>query len=306
VPAPAKPLILYVPGLLPKPPADVHREALKRCLVAGIRKVDTVAADEIETGDHSFDIVAWTFDFYGEHRDYAIDANAIDDVVKTRRASPTDIAEATSWQRRATRWLYHLGDRLPFLIPHLANEKMAVHMNDLRRYRRDINGIAEHTREMLKLPLRAAWASDRPVLLVGHSMGSVIAFDSLWQMTHEHHDDFVLDTLITMGSPLGQAYVQQRILGRDREGRDRFPHNLRRWINIAAMGDLTAIDPTLANDYGAMLELGLVETIDDILVFNFFRLEGELNVHAEYGYFANEKTGEAIAAWWEAARRSGT
>ncbi len=300
--APVEPLILYVPGLLPKPPADLHRDALKRCLVSGVRIGDATVAAEIEASDHAFDLIAWTYDFYGEHRDYAIDATAVDDVVDTRRARPVDIAEATSWQRRATRWLYHLGDRLPFLIPHLANEKMVIHMNDLRRYNRDINGIAEHTREMLKLPLRAARAARRPVLLVAHSMGSVIAYEALWEMTHEHRDDFELDTLLTMGSPLGQAYVQRRLRGRDREGRDRYPHNVRRWLNVAAMGDLTAIDPTLANDYGEMLELGLVDTIDDRLVFNFFRLDGELNVHAEYGYFANEKTGELIAEWWRSVR----
>ncbi len=42
--APAEPLILYVPGLLPKPPAGVHREALKRCLISGVRKADAGAA----------------------------------------------------------------------------------------------------------------------------------------------------------------------------------------------------------------------------------------------------------------------
>lgn len=301
----ASPLILYVPGLLPKPPAEVHREALRRCMVAGVRKADPDTAARIDADAHAFDVVAWTFDFYGEHRDYGIDSDAVDDVIETRRAGPHDVADATSWQRRATRWLYHLGDRLPFLIPHLANERMVMHMDDLRRYNRDINGIAEHVREMLKLPLRAAWAGGRPVLLVGHSMGSVIAYESLWQMTHVHDDQRVLDTLLTMGSPLGQAYVQQRLCGRDREGRDRYPHNIRRWLNVAAVGDLTAIDPTLANDYGAMLELGLVETIDDRIVFNFFRLEGELNVHAEYGYFANESVGALIADWWQSTREGG-
>ena len=295
------PLILYIPGLLPKPPADVHRDALARCLLAGVRKADAAVADAIAADDHAFDIVAWTYDFYGGYRDFEIDADAVDATIATRRASAVDIADATSWRRRMTRWLYHLGDRLPFLIPHLANEKMAMHMADLRRYNRDVNGIAEHTREMLKLPLRAAWRAGRPVLLIAHSMGSVIAWDALWQMTHEHDDELQLDTLLTMGSPLGQAYVQQRIKGCDRSGAGRYPDNVRHWINLAAVGDLTAIDPTLGNDFGEMVALGLVSEIDDRTVFNFFRLDGELNVHAEYGYLANEVTGAIVAAWWQRA-----
>ena len=47
-----------------------------------------------------------------------------------------------------------------------------------------------------------------------------------------------------------------------------------------------------------MLELGLVESIDDVNVFNYFRLNGQLNVHAEYGYLANQATGQIIADWW--------
>ena len=30
----------------------------------------------------------------------------------------------------------------------------------------------------------------------------------------------------------------------------------------------------------------------------WFRLEGQLNVHAEYGYLVHEKTARSIAAWW--------
>ena len=47
-----------------------------------------------------------------------------------------------------------------------------------------------------------------------------------------------------------------------------------------------------------MPKLGLVESIEDDMLYNYFRLDGELNVHAEYGYLANEKTARTIAKWW--------
>ncbi len=296
---PAKtPLILYIPGLLPKPEAETHKAALLRCLLEGVRKNDAAVAEQIEAADGSFEIVAWTYDFYYEHRDIALDAAGIDAVIHQREASEEDIREASGWRRRATVWLYRLGDLIPFLIPHLATEKMEVHIRDLRRYVRNQNGIADHAREMFKQPVRAACESGRPILLIAHSMGSVIAYDALWEMTQSDVDRVRIDRLLTSGSPLGQSYLQKRIFGHELSGKARYPNNIRRWSNLAAVGDLTAIDPTLKNDFGEMLELELVESIEDEAVFNYFKLKGQLNVHAEYGYLVNEVNGRIVADWW--------
>ena len=92
--------------------------------------------------------------------------------------------------------------------------------------------------------------------------------------------------------------MQRRIKGHDRKGTDRYPHNIKRWKNLTAVGDLTAIDPFLANDFAEMLGLGLVSAIEDEEVVNYYRLDGELNVHSEYGYLVNEKTALTIAKWW--------
>lgn len=293
------PLILYVPGLLPKPAPEIHKEALRRCLLEGVRRADADVADAISASGHGFDAVCWTYDFYGEHRDFELDREAIEAALKQPRAGEDDIREAASFLRRLTAWVFRLGDLLPFLIPHLATERMELHIRDLLRYVRNSNGIADHVREMLKMPLRAAWESGRPTLLVGHSMGSVIAYDSLWEMTQNDADELAIDLFLTMGSPLGQNYLQKRIKGTDRSGPDRYPNNIRRWINLAAVGDMTALDPTLADDFRGMIDLGLVAAIDDRPLWNFFRIGGQLNVHAEYGYLVNETTGGIIADWWK-------
>jgi len=292
------PLIIYVPGLLPKPEPQLHRVALLRCILAGLRRVDAAVADAIETTAGGFDIVSWTYDFYHEHRDFELDRAAIEAVISKPEASARDIAEASSWSRRLTRWVYELGDRLPFLIPHLANERMEVHLRDLMRYERNKNEIGDHIRRMLKVPLLAAAGGQRPILLIGHSMGSIIAYDALWELSYQHGNPVAIDLLLTMGSPLGQHFMQRRIKGHDQHGADRYPRNINRWKNLAAVGDLTAIDRHLANDFVAMLDLGLVTSIEDESLYNAFRLDGVLNVHAEYGYLVNEKTALAVAAWW--------
>lgn len=296
------PLILYIPGLLPKPEPGKHRDALFRCLIAGIRRQDEQVALDIASNLHCFDLVSWTYDFYGEHRDIAIDADAIDAVIEQPHAAEKDIVEATSLKRRLARSAFQLADFLPFLIPHIANERLEVHLRDLRRYMRNRGDIAEHTRQLLKMPLRAAAEANRPILLLAHSMGSVIAYESLWQLTHDHHDEVDIDLLVTMGSPLGQRYIRKRVKGNAAEGKDRYPDNVSRWINLASQGDLTAIDPTLSDDFEEMVGLGLIERIDDERMFNYFRLNGQLNVHAEYGYLVNEVTARIVTDWWRSVR----
>ena len=292
------PLIIYVPGLLPKPEPAAHREALLRCLLTGVRRVDEDVARAIEAHDGLFEVVSWTYDFYREHRDISIDLASIDAVIEQRTASPKDIAEATSFRRRLSRWIYRLGDLMPFLIPHVASERMEVHLRDLRRYLGDANGIAAHTRRMLKVPLQAATQMRRPVLLMGHSMGSVIAYDSLWELSHDGRDHAQVDLFVTMGSPLGQRYMQKRLKGAQKSGYGRYPGNIRRWKNLAAVGDLTALDRQFMDDFEEMLDLGLLESLEDEAILTYYRLDGELNVHAEYGYLVHEKTAHTIVEWW--------
>jgi len=294
----AHPVVIYVPGLLPKPVPEAHRDALLRCLLAGLRRVDVPVAESIAMIRGGFDIVSWTYDFYREHRDISLDAAAIEAVIANPEASARDIAEASSWKRRLARWVYSIGDRLPFLIPHLANERTEMHLRDLRRYVNDDNGIAEHTRRMLKVPLRAAVEAHRPVLLIAHSMGSVIAYDALWEMSHNDIDHVDVDLLVTMGSPLGQRYIQKRIKGHSMVGVERYPNNIRNWKNLVAVGDLTAIDPWLANDFSEMLELELVHSFEDAELYSAFRQAGAQNVHSEYGYLVNELTARTVANWW--------
>jgi len=289
---------LYVPGLLPKPPPEQHREQLRRCLLAAVGRLDEAIADALNARSASFDLVSWTFDFYGKHRDIDLDLSDIEAALARDQPSEEDIADALGWKRRLMYAVYQTGDRLPFLIPRIANERMEVHLRDLNRYTDNDNGIADHVRRMLKVPLEAAAAAGRPVLLLTHSMGSVIAWDALWQMSRVEARNVPVDLWVTMGSPLGGNYLQQRLLGFDKEDAQRYPDNVRRWINVSAVGELTALDRTLANDFAPMLEHGLIDEIVDHEIFTFYREAGALNVHNEYGYLMHETTGRIVRDWW--------
>jgi hypothetical protein len=293
-----RPIIVYVPGLKPKPPADLHQRELVRCLGEGIRRIDADLASDIESAFH---LVSWTYDFYGEHRDINLDLADIQTILSKDRASEEDIEVVTSLKRRFARWMFGMADHLPFLIPHFATEEVEIHLRDFNKYLRNDHGASEGARQKVKTALTDAVEAGRPILLFGHSMGSVIAYESLWQLSRELKSDLTVDLFLTTGSPLGQSIVQRHLMGSHQQGEQKFPANIKRWINIAAVGELTAIDRVLKNDFSEMIELGLIDDIDDRDSFNCYHMHGVLNVHAEYGYLINEVTAGIISEWWRGA-----
>lgn len=292
------PLILFVPGMKPKPEPPLHREQLLRCLLEGLRRVDPPVSEALTAAPDSLTVASWTHTFYGEHRDLSRDLGGIEALLAQQSPTPRDIAEACAWPRRLEAFVRRIGDRLPFLIPRLADENMQTTLAELRRYFGNEDGIAGDVRAELKAPLASARDAGRPVLVIGHSLGSVIAWDSFWELSREEGCADSIDLFLTLGSPLGQHYVQRRVKGAGESGERRYPANIRRWANVVAAGDLTALDRGLRDDYADMLELGLVEEIVDHEVFNHFRPQGELDVHSEYGYLVNETTAGIVADWW--------
>jgi len=293
-----QPLIIFVPGLLPKPEGQIHRTALLRCLVAGLRRVNEAVADVVSASPDGFAIVAWTYDFYGTHQDIDEDMAAIDAVVEQQAATPADLAEANAWPRRMLRWIYLLADQLPFSMEHLVGQRLASHLRDVRHYNSNKNGIADEVRRKLKRLIIDATRNRQPILLIGHSMGSIIAYDTLWELSHQSAVTANVDLLLTIGSPLGQRFMQRRFKGSDSPAEERYPTNVRRWTNIAAVGDMTSLDRRIADDFAEMLSLGLVDDINDVEIVNYFRENGKLNTHSEYGYLVNNKTAQVIANWW--------
>jgi len=294
---PERPLIAYIPGLKPKPEPDRHKAQLFRCLKEGIRRVDADLADELDPGD-DFRLVSWTYDFYGEYRDIRLDLDDIERLLSRDGPSESDLEVATSLRRRFATWLFRTADFLPFLVPSVATGEVQVHLRDFHHYLRNPDGISDAARSKLKSVVHEAKGAGRPLLMIGHSMGSVIAYDALWQLTHQETTRAGVDLLLTTGSPLGQRIVQRHLFGWKRSGRERYPGNIGRWVNVAAVGELTAIDRVLRNDFGEMLSLGLVSDIDDRDAFNWYRMDGALNVHVEYGYLVNEVIARTVSEWW--------
>jgi hypothetical protein len=286
----------------PKPPADVHKRELCRALTAGLGRARADAAREFVADPQCLTLVSWTHRFYGTYRDIALDLPGIDRILREPEPTPQDIAEIDSRARWLARLLHIAGDASPVFGRLIAKPQMRLTLREARRYLHNRRGIATEVRALLEAPLIAAWEAGERVLLIGHSLGSVIAYDTLWELSHEAGREGTrgarVDLFMTLGSPLATRSILKGLRGRGRKGRERYPTNIRRWANFAARGEMTALHPELTPEFGAMVELGLLESLEDHTGFyNHFRGDIGLNVHKSYGYLAHPLVAGAIADW---------
>ncbi len=294
-----RPRIIFVPGLKPKPPPEQHRDAVQRVLLSALKWEDPGAAQLLATHEDWLTLVPWTYRFYGRHRDINLDAEGIDHVMRCPDPSSEDIREIDALARRVDRWWHVLGDRLPWLGRWIARPELRLTMSEARRYLHDHEGIASDIRSSLAEVLIKASHDGETVLLIGHSLGSVIAYDTLWELTHKREaKQLRIDMFLTMGSPLATRFVLRRLHGARYNGSGRYPHNIVRWENFSARGDLTALHPRLKPYFGEMLTLELLQWLHDHDgLYNHFRGEVGLNVHEAYGYLANRTVARCIAGW---------
>lgn len=293
--------ILFVPGKNPKPRAEEHRALLWRCLLRGVELVDPAAARELVAAPESFSLAQWNSIYYGQVKEMEEDLPWLDKLCYKTGPDAADVREALSWRNRRARILYTLADFFPVIIPLTPDPAVKSTVRETERYFRNEDGIGTRVREIVKVPLRQMMQEGARILLIGHSLGAVIAYDALWEMTHLENYPGKVDLFLTLGSPLGMRFVQDRVLGFRNHGGRRFPANIRRWVNIAAHGDITALDPEVRDDFLPMLERGLIESIEDRHrgVFNWFRNELGLNAHRSYGYLVEQHTARVIARWWQ-------
>ena len=292
--------IIFVPGLNPKPPPEIYRPQLERVLRAGLKRARPRAAEWLAANDEAFVLVAWTYLFYGAHRDISVDLPGIERLLEQTEPSAADLRELGSWQRRLVRWSHLVGDAFPFVGRRLAAPSTRRLMHEATRYLKNRDGVGAEVRGALRATLEAAWRAGERVLLIGHSLGSVIAYDTLWELTHVHRSSGEVSVLVTLGSPLATHFVQRSLQGARATGAARYPHNVRRWVNLTARGDTTALQPRLKPLYHEMLDLKLVDAIEDFYDFdNYFRSNLGLNAHDAYGYFAQTLLAEIVGDWIE-------
>jgi len=178
-----------------------------------------------------------------------------------------------------------------FIIHHFFHDLEIYYSTNLPDEGRSNYLAREAIREKLASILRIH--KNDQILLIAHSMGSIIAYDVLTKIV----PDITIDTFVTCGSPLGIPVIMNKIKAeqRDPDKPLRVPENItRQWYNLSDLRDRVAINYNLADDFPANTA-GM--TIIDKQVQNTYQYAGEKNPHKSYGYLRTPEMSEIVYAF---------
>lgn len=133
----------------------------------------------------------------------------------------------------------------------------------------------------------------KEILLIAHSMGSIVAYDVLSQS----ESAVKIDTFVTIGSPLGVPVIIGKI-ATEQNGNSESENGLKtpdtilkKWYNFSDVEDKVALDHTLGDDYAE--NSNHVRAIDTY-VFNNYEHNGDRNPHKSYGYLRTPEVAQVI------------
>lgn len=133
----------------------------------------------------------------------------------------------------------------------------------------------------------------KEILLISHSMGTIIAYDVLRKVEH----DITIDTFVTMGSPLGLPVIMEKLLtaGENAPGNKLHaitPENVvNNWYNFTDIGDKIAFNYNLGDDYHKNSRNVRAK---DMIVYNDYTIYGHRNPHKSYGYLRTPELARVI------------
>lgn len=281
----SQPLIIGIHGLNNKPRRDTLRRWWMAALHEGLRR--NIASPPTLP---DFQLAYWA------DLNHAVPYTASDDPEPYLPANGT--GEMTAGKSGTRRMMAALGlEAAGKVLEALSNsrflEERLEHLieakaNDLFRYHAEPE-LRRRARARLSLKLNRASSDARPVLLIAHSMGSIIAYDVL-----REHPALAVSHLVTIGSPLGLGEVKN--FSSREFGAPRIPDGVRQWTNLADPRDkIAALDLRLASDYAPG---PLCTRIVDQKARNEYGGPcGRPNPHKVYGYLRTPEMSRIITRW---------
>ncbi len=275
-------VVIGVHGLSSKPPQQQHREDWIRAIREGLSRNFAV---EVEPERLAFDLVYW--------------ADWLDRLALAEDLEPYVAAAGTgplpSYQQRWSdvalrRALEAAGDPIDWVKASRefdwVREQTGLDAIGLAFLQKRLVDLGTYYSDAQKRAALRKRLSDKliehegkRIMLAAHSMGSIVAYDVLRELGHER-PALIVDHLVTLGSPLGLAYVLDRI--RRENTSVRTPSMVRRWSNLADRRDPVAFDVHLGDEFEPNDRDIAVE--DALILNGYVSPGGKRNHHKIFGY----------------------
>lgn len=304
-------LIIGIHGLSNKPPKSTLSDWWKAAIKEGLDQ-----NCGIEDADFEFEMVYWAdllyknpqhtdknFDFDSLYTDQpyipAVQGNLkeykegwldnIREAVSNTGGRVLDAAREYTGLGAVSDWL--LDQKLRDLAFYYDKTRLILDRNERAREARQV--LMDELMNTLKRR-----RGDR-MMLIAHSMGTIISYDVLRELGQQSVS-FPVQHFVTIGSPLGLPIVKERIYS-ERSYTDvpvRTPTVVtERWVNYADRKDVVAIDTHLRDDFRENDSGIRVE--DDLVLNSYVGLNGDVNSHKSYGYLRTPELSSHIRSFLE-------
>lgn len=280
-----RPMVLGIHGFAPKPPVEQLSRSWRQSLEEGLGRNVAIAEPRFD-----FEMVYWA-DLLHPHP-------IRDDPEPYRRAPGDDPLPCYSddWLDEMVADVVGIGESMldqamKLLGFHQRTARLLTRIcEDCERY------IAEpELRGTIRERLHGALARHRgrPLVLIAHSVGSVIAYEVLRELEPEDgepHDPWI-HHFLTVGSPMGFPYITHELS--QKRPPNRVPTTVRRWTNFADRRDPATLDVHLRDDfprnrYGVSID-------DDLVINTYTDPEGARNSHKIFGYLRTPELSRRLA-----------
>lgn len=282
---------------------DAARTAIERDWPTKLEAYDSVAKEFAYYGDCTNRVLQDTQD-YDPIVDVADRKNALERLKKLPKAKrfKRDVYEKLPGKTPFKEFLADFG--APLLGASLIKDRVVARIApEIGAYWDADRGYRSEVDQRVRDPLEHALDRRDQVLVIAHCLGSVAAYNVLWQLSHDAgaDDRGKVECLITFGSPLGDNTVKSRLDGAGEQGAARYPSNVLNWHNVSAEDDYMCHDKNVADDFKPMLTHHLISQIRDYRMYNLAVRFGRSNPHCSLGYLMHPRMARLIADWVEPA-----
>lgn len=148
-----------------------------------------------------------------------------------------DAADRVAVERGPQNWPWVLAvlRALDKHVPATSAPSIATFTHDVYRYLRNIG-----VRDRIETGVRAAFTAGEPMVVIGHSLGSIVSYNLLRR--DGEREGWEVPLFVTLGAPLGVTAIKRQL------SPVQYPECVGRWFNALDPRDVVALHP-LDADY---------------------------------------------------------